>query len=81
MWQALELNPVIFWYMTGKTPETLGVIVGKIYGEVTLPRHWPKTQGTDRRRCCILDVHNRVLLVFCYYSSAVAGQRKSPTAW
>ena len=37
MWQAFELNPVIFWYMTGETPETLDVVVAKIYGKVTLP--------------------------------------------
>ena len=36
--QALELNPVIFWYMTGETPETLEVVVETIYQEVTAPR-------------------------------------------
>ena len=66
VWQALQLNPVIFWYMTGVTPETLEVVVAKIYGEVTLPRHWPRTPRTDRRRRCILDVRNRVLLVFIW---------------
>ena len=66
VWQALQLNPVIFWYMTGETPETLEVVVAKIYGEVTLPRHWPRTPRTDRRRRCILDVRNRVLLVFIW---------------
>ena len=43
VWQALQLSPVIFWYMTGETPETLEVVGAKIYGEVTLPRHWPRT--------------------------------------
>ena len=66
VWQALQLNPVIFWYMTGETPETLEVVVAKIYGEVTLPRHWPRTPRMDRRRRCILDVRNRVLLVFIW---------------
>ena len=66
VWQAFALNPVIFWYMTGETPETLDVVVAKIYGEVTLPRHWPRTPRTDRRRHCILDVRNRVLLVFIW---------------
>ena len=66
VWQALELNPVIFWYVTGETPETLDVIVEKIYGEVTLPRHWTRTPRKDRRRRCILDVRNRVLLVFIW---------------
>lgn len=62
--QALQLNPVILWYMTGETPETLEVVVAKIFGEVTLPRHWPQTPRTDRGRRCILDVRNRVLIVF-----------------
>ena len=67
VWQALQLNPVIFWYMTGETPETLEEVVEKIYREVTLPRHWPRTPRTDRRRRCILDVPNRVLLVFIWF--------------
>ena len=52
--------------MTGETPETLKVVVARIYGERTLPRHWPRTPRTDRSRRCILDVHNRVLLVFIW---------------
>ena len=39
VWQALKLSNIIFWYVTGETPETLEVVVAKIYGEVTLPRH------------------------------------------
>ena len=66
MWQALELNPITFWYVTGETPETLEVVVAKIYGEVTLPRHWPGTPRTDRRRRCILHVRSRVLLAFIW---------------
>ena len=67
MWQVLQLNPVIFCHMTGKTPETLEVVVvAKIYGQVTLPRHLPRTPQTDKRRRCILDVRNRVLLVFIW---------------
>ena len=31
MWQALQFNPVIFWYMTGETPETLEEVVEKMY--------------------------------------------------
>lgn len=64
MWQALELNLIIFWYVTAETPETLEVAVAKIYGEVTLPRHWPRTPRTERGRRCILDVRSRVLLLF-----------------
>lgn len=37
-----------------------------MYREVTLRRHWPRTPRTDRRRRCILDVCNRVLLVFIW---------------
>ena len=66
VWRALQLNPVIFWYMTGETPETLEEVVEKIHREVTLPRQWPRTPRTDRRRRCILDVPNRVLLVFIW---------------
>ena len=29
VWQALELNPIIFWYVTGEMPETLEVVVAK----------------------------------------------------
>ena len=63
MWQTLELNPIIFWCMTGEMPESLKNIVKNIYSEVTAPRHLPRTLRTNRRRSCILDVHNRVLLV------------------
>ena len=67
VWQVLQLNPVIFCYLTGERPETLEVVVvAKIYGQVTLPRHLPRTPQTDKRRCCILDVRNRVLLVFIW---------------
>lgn len=67
MWQVLQLSPVIFCHMTGETPETLEVVVlAKIYGQVTLPRHWPRTPQTDKKRRCILDVRNRVLLVFIW---------------
>ena len=66
VWQALELNPIIFWYMTGETPETLETIVVKIYIEVTAPRHFPRTPRTNRRCPCIFDVRNRVLLVIVW---------------
>ena len=66
LWQALELNPIIFWYVTCETPETLEDVVTKINGEVTLPRHWPQAPRTDRRSRCILDVRNRVLPVLIW---------------
>ena len=60
VWQILELNPIVFWYMTGETPEMAEAIVEKVYLDVTAPKHLPRTPGTDRRRRCILDVRNRV---------------------
>lgn len=30
VWQTLELNPIIFWYMTGELPETLEAVVEKL---------------------------------------------------
>ena len=63
MWQALKLSNITFWYVTGETPETLEVVVAKIYGEVTLPSHWLRTRRTERRRYCILDVRKNVLLI------------------
>lgn len=64
VWQALERNPIQFWYSTGETPCTLQSIVTNIRMEVTAPRHHPRTPITNRRRRCILDVRNRVLMVF-----------------
>ena len=58
MWQVSELNPIIFWYVTGETPETLETIVVKIYIEVTAPRHFPRTPRTNRRRSCIPYIRN-----------------------
>ena len=29
LWQALELNPIIIWYVTGETPETLKSLLQK----------------------------------------------------
>ena len=50
--------------MTGETSETLEFVVETIYQELTAPRHWPRMPRTNRRRHCILDMRNRVLLVF-----------------
>ena len=63
VWQALKLSNIIFWYVTGETPETLEVVVAKVYGEVTLPRHWLRAPQTDRRRRGILDVCKNILLI------------------
>lgn len=66
VWQILELNPIVFWYMTGENPEMAEVMVEKVYLDVTAPRHLPRTPRTDRRRRCILDARNRVLLVIIW---------------
>jgi hypothetical protein len=59
-------SPIIFSYMTGEMPKTLEAIVENIYFEVTAPKHFPRTPRTGRRCPCILDVHNRVLLVIIW---------------
>ena len=66
LWQTLELNPIIFWYVIGEMPESLENIVESIYLEVTAPRHLPRTLRTNRRRSCILDVRNRGQLVMIW---------------
>ena len=66
VWQILELNPIVFWYMTGETQEMAEAMVEKVYLDVTAPRHLPRTPRTDRRRRCIPDVRNRVLLVIIW---------------
>ena len=63
VWQILEFNPIVFWYMTGETAEAM---VEKVYLDVIAPRHLPRTPRTDRRRRCILDARNRVLLVIIW---------------
>ena len=47
VWLCLEVNPVIFWYSTGETPQTLQVLVDRIYLDVTKPRHLPRIPQTD----------------------------------
>lgn len=62
----LGIHPHIFWYMTGETPESFEAIVRRIGLKVTLPRHTPRLPTTARRRSCILDADNRVLLVIIW---------------
>ena len=63
VWQILEFNPIVFCYMTGETAEAM---VEKVYLDVTAPRHLPRTPRTDKRRRCILDARNRVLLAIIW---------------
>ena len=46
VWQIPELNPIVFWYMTGETPEMAEAMVEKVYLDVTAPRHLPRTPRT-----------------------------------
>jgi len=63
VWQILEFNPIVFWYMKGETAEAM---VEKVYLDVTAPKHLPRTPRTDKRRRWILDARNRVLLVIIW---------------
>lgn len=66
MANILELNPIVFWYMTCETPDMTEARVEKVYLDVTTPRYLPRTPRTDSRRRCILDARNRVLLVIIW---------------
>ncbi|KAL9978538.1 hypothetical protein ACROYT_G016065 [Oculina patagonica] len=66
VWAVLERNPHIFWYCTGETPESLETVVENIFADVTSPRHLPTVPTSNRRRRCLLDVRNRVLLGFIW---------------
>ncbi|KXJ07896.1 putative transposase for insertion sequence element IS702 [Exaiptasia diaphana] len=63
VYSMLRLNRRNFWYVTGETCESFDLIVRRIGLDVTLPRQTPRTPTTNRRRACILDVSNRVLVV------------------
>ena len=66
VWAILERNPHIFWYYTGETPRTLEVLVSNIQYDVASPRHIPRIPSSNRRRRCLLDTRNRVLLVMTW---------------
>ena len=68
---SLRTQPYNNLVRDGRNTRNFEVVVAKIYGEVTLPRHWPRTPQTDSRRRCILDVRNRVLLVFIWLRHAI----------
>lgn len=44
----------------------LNAMAEKVYRDVTAPRHLPRTPRTEKRRRCILDVRNRVILVIIW---------------
>ena len=66
VWMLLEMNPHIFWYFTGETPQSMEVIVQNIFVDVTAPRHLPRVPTSNQRHRCLLDVRNRVLLGFIW---------------
>jgi len=69
VWSYLEEDPRKFWYLTGDTPQSLDILVHMISHEVGKPRMLPRTPLTGRRRCCILDIRNRVLSVIIWLRS------------
>lgn len=63
IWQKLEKDPRKFWYATGDTIISLDRVVQAVAAEVVKPRMLPRMPISGRRRSCILDVKNRVILV------------------
>ena len=66
IWRNLERSPIKFWYLTGETPYTVDSIVQTVAQEVVKPRMLPRIPVSNRQRCCILDIRNRVLLVIIW---------------
>lgn len=66
IFNLLRYHPQLFWYATGETPESFELIVNRIAGDITSPRHTPRIPRTNRRRACKLDVFNRCLLVLIW---------------
>lgn len=63
VWSKFQQVPRRFWYLTAETPATLDSVVQRVAPDVTKPRMFPRIPISNRRRSCILDVRNRVLLV------------------
>ena len=63
---SFRAQPYNILVRDGRDTRNFGSGCCKIYGEVTLPRHWPRTSRTERGRLCILDVRSRVLLLFIW---------------
>ena len=66
VWSKLQRTPREFWYLTAETPVTLDHIVQTVAPDVTKPQMYPRRPISNRRRSCILDVQNRVLLVITW---------------
>jgi len=66
VWTFLQRDPRNFWYLTGETPSSMDSIVQTVADEVCKPRMIPRVPISARRRPCILDVRNRVLLVLIW---------------
>ena len=64
---GVYLNKIhVFFYVTGETVVTLSVVVNKIRADVGALRHLPHTLISNRRRRCLLDERNRVLIVMMW---------------
>jgi len=64
---GVYLNKIhVFCYITSETAVTLSVMVDKIRVDVGAPRHLPHPPISNRRRQCLLDEKNRVLVVMMW---------------
>ena len=60
---GVYLNKIhVFCYVTGETVVTLSVMVNKITVDIGAQRHLPHTPISKRRRRCLLDERNWVLV-------------------
>lgn len=64
---GVYLNKIhVFCYVAGETAVTLSVMVNKIRVDVGAPRHLPHTPISNRKRRCLLDERNWVLIVMMW---------------
>lgn len=66
VYSRVRRTPYHFWYISGETVESYEEIVQTVGWEVSAPRCVLHQPLTNRRRRCLLDVHNRVLLVLIW---------------
>lgn len=65
-YSVIKEDPRKLWYNTGETIESFENIVQTIGWEVSAPRSVLRQPRTNRRRRCLLDIHNRILLVLIW---------------
>lgn len=66
VYTSIRRTPYNLWYLSGETAVSLENIVQTIGWEVSAPRCVSHQPQTNRRRRCLLDIHNRVLLVLIW---------------